>query len=90
MKKVLAEKTNSDEFVLFNAGSNGWDRYMPVTFIRYDDGSMDLHCQTGDHHREAIRYAKKMLNNLGLSVSRSWFGGPTGIYYSVYQRGLKK
>ena len=78
-----------DRFVLFSAWCDGWNRHMPVTVLIYDTGDADLHCQTGSHHREAIRYARKMFNNMGISVSRPQLLGPRAIAVGTNGCGLR-
>lgn len=71
------------EVVLFSAWSVSWRREMPVTLIEHGNGRLDLHCQTGDHHRAAVNYGRRILNEMGISVSwRAGLIGPTGAYYS--------
>ena len=61
-----------------------WDnKKFPCTLITYDNGSMDLHAQTGDGHREAIKKAKKILMKKGLKVGKADGVGMTGMYYPV-------
>ena len=74
------------EFVLFEAWSDGWNKNMPVSMFIYSDGMMDLHCQTGDHHRQAIAYAREMLYNMDLLVNDADFCGGTGMYYKITPR----
>jgi len=68
---------------LFSIWSNGWDREMPVLLITYDGGSMDLHCQTGDHHDKALLRAKKELSKRNLKISGEEMIGGSGVYYGV-------
>jgi galactose-1-phosphate uridylyltransferase len=67
--------------------SVGWERDMPTTLITYDDGTNDLHCQTGDHHNRSIKLAKKKLKERNLKIVDNDSGStyPSGIYYSVEQ-----
>lgn len=71
------------EEVIAREHSRGWDREMPAILITYPSGSMDLHCQTGDHHEKAIAAATAILKARGLAVSRAEMMGCTGLYYSV-------
>ena len=75
-----------NEQILLEYWSNGWDRYMPVTIIRYKNDRFDLHCQTGDHHNKAIREAKKILQQYNLVIDENNGAvAPTGLYYSLKQ-----
>jgi hypothetical protein len=49
------------ETILFKVYSPRWEKYMPVTLIHYDNGSVDIHCQTGDHHEAAMNRARRVL-----------------------------
>lgn len=71
------------EEILFSEYSDGWNRNMPVTLITYDDGKMDVHCQTGDHHIKAIDKARAILWKKGLAVGPDEAVGGSGIYYPV-------
>ena len=76
------------EEILFRAISKQAKRDWPVLLITYDNGSMDLHCQTGDHHVSAIRQAKRILGDRGLAVARTRGIGlaASGVYYRVKPR----
>jgi hypothetical protein len=67
-------------------GKDG-NREWPVTLITYDNGKMDLHCQTGLHHVKAITAGRKIMNARGYSVARKhlWIAA-SGIYYRVTKR----
>ena len=73
----------TDEFVLFEVPSKAWACDMPVTFIDHGDNVWDIHCQTGDHHVKAIKYAAKMLDNMDMTLIDSGEMYMTGIYYQV-------
>jgi len=71
---------------LFRIYSKRWKKEMPVTLIEWEDGTHDLHCQTGDHHIEAIEKAERLLfETLGLRIKQKdyYFTGPTGVYYPL-------
>lgn len=62
----------------------GWHRDMAVTLYTYDDGTQELHRQTGLQYREHIAEAAELLKARGLAVGP--FEGdiwPTGIYLRV-------
>lgn len=80
------------EEILFRATSKRPARDWPVTLITYDNGNLDLHCQTGDHHQRAIRQAKRILGDRGLAVARTRGIGlaSSGVYYRVKPRRQRK
>ena len=59
----------------------------PVKLIRYADGSMDLHSQTGEGHTDSIEKAVTILRSRGLEVGHSEFMGGSGMYYPVRKAG---
>lgn len=65
--------------------SVSWDRYMPTILIFYDNGKIDLHCQTGDHHYRSIKKAKYILEERGLKIKDGDNGmiAPSGAYYNI-------
>ena len=71
------------ETIILKTYSEDWGKEIPVTLIEYDNGTIDIHCQSGDHHDDAIEYAKKILKEQGMKVGKLEFVGPTGIYYPV-------
>lgn len=77
-----------EEKILFYHISKSWGREMPVRLMTYLDNKKDLHCQTGDHHIEAIDKAREILWKQGLAVGPCEFIGGTGAYYPVEE--LKK
>ena len=74
------------EEVLFEMWSDGWDRMMPAILITYDDGSMDINIQTGDHHYKAL---EKVKNEFGFEVKEEMTGA-SGVYYKVEKVKEKK
>jgi hypothetical protein len=57
---------------------------MPATLIRYNDGSADLHCQSGDHYSQCVHQARVKLESQGYDVGRhEHFIGPSGHYYEI-------
>ena len=73
------------EEVLFSMYSDGWEMEMDTTLIFYNDGNIDLHCQTGEHHSKSIEKAKLILAGRGLKLrdeNEEWIG-PSGCYYRV-------
>ena len=77
--------SKSEEKVIWKEYSESGDRLMPVTLIRYQNGSIDLHCQTGDHHTKAIAKAEEILRRSGFKIKdvNDYEVYPTGAYYSV-------
>lgn len=72
------------ETVVVTHYSYGWESDMPVTLIRYRDGSADLHCQTGDHHDRAIADALDALADRYITIDQeSDRVYSTGVYYKV-------
>lgn len=70
--------------VLFEAYDEGWDRNLPVTLHTYEDGTQDLHRQTGTNFVEAIDRARELLAARGLqAAAEPSFYGPTGAYIEV-------
>lgn len=73
------------EEVLFKAISVSWERDMPVTLITHAEGLYSLHCQTGDHHKAALKKADEILQQRGLLLGEACFVGPSGMYYRVIE-----
>jgi len=71
------------ENILLEYWSDDWNRYMPVSIIKYDDGTMDLHCQDGDHHIKAVKEAKKILHQQNYKVKKCVVIGQSGLYYPM-------
>lgn len=71
------------EEVLFNVVMWDSSQLFPVTLIKYDSGKFDLHCQTGEKHKDAISRAKKILSKRNMVVGKMEMIGPTGAYYPV-------
>ena len=71
------------ERILLKYYSDDWGKYMPLKIIKYKCGKLDLHCQSGDHHRKAIKVASVILKTLNLKVSKHFEGYPTGLYYAL-------
>ena len=76
-----------EEEVLFEIWSEGWEKNMPVKLITYNDGSQDLHLQTGDHWTTAIEKAREILAERKLQIVNEDgdFIAMSGVYL-----GLKK
>lgn len=79
-----APKQEPHNEVIFKGPDAGWNgREMPVTLITYEDGSQDLHRQTGSQFDEHVAEAAQLLAARGLAVGKVEFIGPTGAYMRV-------
>lgn len=84
MTEHTEQEIGNKEEILFALESKNSLHQFSTKLITYKDGSMDIHCQTGDHHRKSIKKAREILEKRGLTISDKWeFIGPTGAYYSV-------
>lgn len=73
------------EEVLFKAYDTGWEEELDVTLISYEDGTMDLHSQTGPDFDARIKQAAEVLKARGLKLKTGEVEciGGTGAYLTV-------
>lgn len=76
------------EEIIFTGFDTGWGKDMPVRLINYEDGTVDIHRQSGDQFDEHIIEAKKILKARGLKIDKTddWMWGSTGGYRAVVKR----
>lgn len=75
----------ASEEIIFTGFDDGWQRELPVKLITYDDGSMDLHRQTGSQFHEHTIKALEILRKRGivLKLDRKDSVGSSGYYQSL-------
>lgn len=77
--QIIPQEVSSE--TLFIYGEND----SKCSLIHYSNGSIDLHCQTGEEHVENIKRAQKILQDKGLrlALEKGCTVGSSGAYYIV-------
>ncbi|MDB5885832.1 MAG: hypothetical protein JWR74_2003 [Polaromonas sp.] len=74
---------NTTKEILLSEHDGGWGNELPVTLLTYEDGTQDLHRQTGEDFTAAIEKARALLWVRGLAVGPIEMIGPTGARMPV-------
>lgn len=73
------------EEIIYSNWSEGWQKRLPVTLIRFSKGQVCIHRQTGDRYTEAIAAATQIMQERGWEPDpeEREATGSTGVYITL-------